>query len=102
VSVLRHRVPTAVTGGRADGATDPALEADLERWHELRAAGEEWADLDHGLKKRLRGVENGVAGHFALSGRWRDGSRLDLPAEVKARYTVPVARQRFTLTIERL
>ena len=44
--------------------TDPELEAALERWHALTAAGKEWAALDADVKRRLRGVEAGVAGAF--------------------------------------
>lgn len=82
--------------------TDPALEADLERWHALKPAGKEWAGLDADLKRRLRGVEAGVAGAFSLTGSWSKGSHLEIPAHLRKQFTVTEERARFTLEIERL
>lgn len=82
--------------------TDPDLEATLERWWALREAGREWRGLDDQVKQQLRGVESGVAGHFAISGRWGKQTRLDLPDDLKRQYTVADPKGRFTLDIARL
>lgn len=81
--------------------TDPELEVDLERWHAIKAVGKEFADLDSSIKKRLRGVEQGFAGKFAITGTWSKYSRLELPADVKKQYTTVDPKGRFTLEIER-
>jgi hypothetical protein len=81
---------------------DPDLEASLERWHELKLAGQEFSALDRDIKARLRGVEQGIAGKFQILGRWGKQSRLDLPADLKKRYTVSDPKGRFTLDITRL
>lgn len=81
--------------------TDPELEAALERWHTLRPAGKEWQGLDMDLKKQLRGVEHGIAGHFAITGTWSRSSKVDLPPELKKRYTVSDPKGRFSLEIVR-
>lgn len=81
--------------------TDPAFEAQLQRWHDLKAAGKEWASLDDRLKKQLRGVENGLAGRFAITGRWGNYTRVDVPDDVRKKYTVTDPKGRFTLDIIR-
>lgn len=89
-----------------DGAqvlTDPDLEALLEKRQELRAAGEEYERLDREVKARLRGVERGITTNgFAIEGRWGKQSRVELPADLKARYTTVDPHGRFTLTITRV
>lgn len=82
--------------------TDPELEATLERWHALEAAGDEFNHLDAQLKKQLRGVERGVAGKFAITGTWSKSSRVVLPPDLKSKYTVSDPKGRFTLQIEKL
>jgi hypothetical protein len=82
--------------------TDPELEAELHRWHELKPAGKEWADLDGRIKKRLRGVMHAIAGPFTISGRWGKSSRTDLPAAIKKQYTVTDDQGRFFLEVEKL
>lgn len=89
----------------AVGATllnDPELEATLERWHALKAAGEEFNGLDKDLKQQLRGVESGIAGKFQITGKWGKQSRVELPAALKAQYTKTDPKGRFTLEIVRL
>jgi hypothetical protein len=81
---------------------DAELEAALERWHALRESGREWQALDDDLKKRLRGVEGALVGHFSISGKWSRSSRVELPPELKKQYTVTEARGRFSLEIDRL
>lgn len=85
-----------------DVLTDPELEADLERWHQLLAAGKEWNGLDRRLKAQLRGIENAIAGPFSIRGKWGKSTRVDLPEDVKKRYTVTDPKGRFTLEIEKL
>jgi hypothetical protein len=85
-----------------DVLIDPDLEAHLERWHALRATGKEWEALDRDLKKRFRGVESAIVGHFVIAGRWGKQSRLEVPPEVKAQYTTTDPKGRFTVEIERL
>lgn len=82
--------------------TDPELEIALERWHELRPAGRDWNGLDADLKRRLRGVTSGIAGHFSIRGTWGKSSRVELPPELKKQYTVTDPRGKFTLEIEKL
>lgn len=82
--------------------TDPELEAELERWHALREQGKEWSSLDAQLKKRLRGVENGIAGAFSIMGKYGKNTHVDLPADLKKQYTVTDPKGKFFLTIERM
>lgn len=82
--------------------TDPELEAELDRWNELKGAGKEWASLDARLKQRLRGVENGIAGAFSILGKYGKNTRLDLPADLKRQYTVTDPKGKFFLTIEKV
>lgn len=82
--------------------TDPELEADLHRWHALRDAGKEWQSLDTRIKKQLRGIEHGIAGPFAITGKWQKYSRLDLPDDVKKQHTVVDPKGRFILEVEKL
>jgi hypothetical protein len=82
--------------------TDEALELDLERWWALREPGREWASLDRRLKEKLHGVENGLAGHFAISGTWGKYSRVVLPDDLKAKYTEVDPKGKFSLKVERL
>ena len=82
--------------------TDEALELDLERWWALREAGREYASLDRRIKDKLHGVESGLAGHFAISGKYGKYTRLVLPPDVKAKYTEVDPKGTFTLKVERL
>jgi hypothetical protein len=91
-----------LVGNVAQVLTDPALEADLERWHALKPAGKEFAGLDADLKKRLRGIEAGIAGAFSISGKWGKATRLELPPAIKKQFTISDDHGRFTLEIERL
>jgi hypothetical protein len=82
--------------------TEPAFEAMLQRWHDLKEPGQEWKGLDERLKKQLRGLENGLAGAFALRGSWSKYSRLDLPEDVRKQYTVVDPKGKYHLEIVRL
>lgn len=89
----------------AAGATllnDPELEAAISRWHALKPAADEFDALDKNIKKQLRGVENGIAGGFQIVGRWGKQSRVELPADLKTKYTKTDPKGRFTLEITRL
>ena len=78
---------------------DPELEAALERREELRKPGKVFAELDAEIKQRLRGVTRGVIGPFEIRGYWGKASRLELPRDVKEKYTRVDPRGRFTLQI---
>jgi hypothetical protein len=82
--------------------TDPDLEALLQRREELRAAGQEYERLDKDAKARLRGIKQGVIGPFGISGKWGKQAKLELPPELRAKYTTTDPRGRFTLEITRL
>lgn len=87
------------------GATllnDPELEQLLEQREALRESGQEYDRLDKLLKGRLRGIEAGVCGPFAIEGRWGKSSRVELPPELREQYTKTDPRGRFTLEITRL
>lgn len=92
--------PLLATGTRV--LIDPELEATLERWHTLQPAGREWNELDDQIKRRLRGTESAVLGHFSITGRWTKASRVEVPAQLRPQFTVTQERGRFTLTVERL
>ena len=81
---------------------DPELESALERWSALKPAADEFDDLDKDIKKQLRGVESGIAGKFQVLGRWSKSSRVELPADLKSKYTKTDPKGRFTLEITRL
>lgn len=81
---------------------DPDLEAALERREQLKAAADEYDDIDKTVKKQLRGIESGVAGRFVIEGKWGKQSRVELPADLKAQYTKTDPKGRFTLSITRL
>jgi hypothetical protein len=91
-----------LTATAATVLTDPELEALLERREALKDAGKQYAALDADVKQRLRGVELGIAGAFEIRGKWGKQSRLDLPADLKQRYTVTDPKGRFSLEITRL
>lgn len=91
-----------ITANAVSVLTDPELEADLHRWHELSADGREWNSLDTRLKKQLRGIESAIAGPFVISGTWGKSSRTELPPDLKKQYTVTEPKGRFVLTIEKL
>jgi hypothetical protein len=82
--------------------TDPELEVILERRAQLEAAADEFDRLDKDVKKRLRGIEHGIAGAFQIEGRWGKQSRTELPADLKAKYTVTDPKGKFFLEVTRL
>lgn len=81
--------------------TDPDLEALLEARETVREEGQEYDRLDKAVKARLRGIESGVIGHFNITGTWGKTSRVELPADVRKRYTTTDPQGRFTIEITR-
>lgn len=82
--------------------TDPMFEAELQWWHDHKAEAKEWNSLDDRIKKRLRGVENAIAGPFSILGTWGKSTRVDLPPAIKKQFTVTDPKGRFSLEITRL
>ena len=90
---------------RAVGAavlTDPELEAQLARREQLEAAATEYDRIDKDVKKKLRGIEHGIVGPFAIRGTWGTQAHVELPAHLKKQYTVTDPKGRFTLHVTRL
>lgn len=82
--------------------TDPELEAALDRREELKAAAKEFNAIDTRVKTQLRGIEQGIAGPFLIEGTWGQRSKLELPEDLKARYTRIDLKGQFRLEITRL
>jgi hypothetical protein len=91
-----------LTYGEVQVLTDPEIEALLERREAVKAAGQEYDRLDKEVKGRLRGIEQAVAGHFTISGKWGKQSRLELPEAIRKQHTVVDPRGRFTLEITKV
>src|SRR5262245_2731669 len=81
---------------------DPELETALERWDAGRSQARAWNDLDEDIKARLRGVEAGIVGPFAIRGAWGKTSRVVLPEALKKQYTVSDPKGRFSLDIRKV
>jgi hypothetical protein len=92
--------PLSATG--ATVITDPEIEALLVRREQLDAAATEFDQIDKTIKGRLRGIESAVAGPFIIEGKWGKQSRIDLPPDLKGKYTKTDPQGRFTLTFTRL
>lgn len=82
--------------------TDPELEAMLARREVLKAAALEYDDLDAEVKAKLRGVEQGIAGSFLITGRWGASTKYEIPPEIKKQYERKDPHGRFTLMIEKI
>jgi len=82
--------------------TDPELVRDLARRDELEAAAKEFDKLDRKVKGQLRGVEDGIAGPFVITGRWQKKTTTELPADLKKKYTTTDPKGSFRLEIVRL
>lgn len=94
--------PPLASHGGANVLDDPELESALVRRESLAEAAQEYAALDGQVKRQLRGIESGVIGPFQIAGKWAKTTRLELPLDVKAQYSVIDPRGRFTLEITRL
>ena len=79
--------------------TDPELIQLLERRAEVEAAGKEYMSVDQEVKKRLRGVEQGIAGPFVLTGKWQKMTTYDWPDDLKKQYGRSDPKGKFVLTI---
>jgi hypothetical protein len=82
--------------------TDPDLHAMLERRALLEASAKEFDKLDKRIKEQLRGIEQGIAGPFVINGRWQKKTGVDLPADVKAKYTKTDPKGQFRIEITRM
>jgi len=58
-----------VVRSEADILTDDVLIADLERRESLKDTATEYGKIDKEIKKRLKGIEKGVAGPFYITGK---------------------------------
>lgn len=94
--------PPLLSGAGATVLTDPELEAMLDRREELHASASEFDDLDTQVKRKLRGVEMGVAGKYLIEGKWGKSTKLDIPAEIKKQYEIVDPKGRFTLRITKV
>lgn len=91
-----------LTAGDVTVLTDPEIEAMLERREALKAGAKEFDHLDTAIKKRLRGVEHGIAGVFSITGKWGKQSRLELPETLRKMYTRVDHQGQFRLEITKL
>lgn len=104
-----------ISAGDVRVFTDEHFLLDLERWHGLRDAGDEYNTIDARIRKRLRAAAivkdkdgerredlNGIAGEFAITGKWGTYSRLELPEDLKKKHTVKDPKGRFLLEIDRV
>jgi hypothetical protein len=82
--------------------TDPELIVAAETRERNRYAHELYEAADKTLKESLRGIESGIVGDFAFSGKWAPMTTYNVPAEVKKQYAEKKEQGRFTLTIERI
>jgi len=60
--------PPINTGAGASVIEDADLQADLDRFGELRETGKEYNSLDGKLKKRFRGIESALCGDWIVRG----------------------------------
>lgn len=95
-------VPPAGFGDGVAVIDNPALEDAAAMYAETKAAAEANAAAWKALTRELRGIERGVLGRFAVSGRWSSSTRYEIPDEVKQSYRVTDPRGRFSLTVERM
>lgn len=93
--------PPLVAAGAAV-LTDPVLIQKLARRDELEKAAKEFDKLDRELKGTLRGIEDGIAGPFVISGKWQKKTTTELPADVKKKYTTTDPKGSFRIEIVRL
>lgn len=88
-----------------DGAqvlTDPEIIQMLEIREQNKKAAKDFEWVDKELKKRLRGVEQGIAGGFVVTGKWGKNTTYDLPAAIKEEFVRVDPKGKFTLTITKV
>lgn len=91
-----------LVGAGAVVLTDPELQKRLARRDELEAAAKEFDKLDKQIKGELRGIEDGIAGPFVISGKWQKKTTTEIPAEIKKRYSTTDPKGSFRIEIVRL
>jgi hypothetical protein len=88
-----------------DGAqvlTDPEILEMLEIRERNKKAAKDFEWCDKELKKRLRGVEMGIAGGFSLAGKYGANTTYDLPPAIKEEFKKVDPKGKFTLTITKV
>lgn len=81
---------------------DPELIELAERREATAEAAQEYAKADKRLKESLRGVESGLLGPFGISGKWRPGTKYDVPKDVKEQFKRVEEHGSFIVEIERV
>jgi hypothetical protein len=94
--------PPLLSGEGAVVLTDPELEPMLERWESLKDSALEYDRIDSDIKKKLRGVEMGICGKFAVTGKWGKQTKYEYPEDIKKQYARVDPKGRFTLEITKL
>lgn len=87
--------------------TDERLIDDITRWKTLegKLSDEEWTEfnrLDKQVKVRLRGIEQGMAGDWAISGKWRKYTRYEVPEDIKETYKIVDPKGQFRIEVEKI
>lgn len=82
--------------------TDETLIELAETRERTGQAAEEYTVADKRLKEALRGVEQGIMGPYAITGRWQSFTRYDVPKEVKEQFKNVNPNGAFRLEIERV
>ena len=67
---------------------DPELEAQIERWEELKSANAEYKKLDDLLKKKLEGKERAVIGNYLIMGKYTDRKGYTVESSTYWRKTI--------------
>jgi hypothetical protein len=94
--------PPSDYGAGVQVITDPHLIGLAEIREKNRAAGKEYDHADKELKGALRGVEDGIVGDFLVRGRWQKKTRVELPDDIKAKYSTVDPKGSFVINIDRL
>jgi hypothetical protein len=82
--------------------TDAHLITLAEIREKNRAAAKEYEHADKELKGALRGVEEGLVGDFLVRGRWQKKTRVEIPDDIKAKYSTVDPKGSFVINIDRL
>ncbi len=97
-----HTCNPPLVGRGAVVLTDPELIKRLARRDDLAAAAREFDRLDKAIKEELRGIEDGIAGPFVISGKYQKKTTVDIPPDIKKRYATTDPKGGFRLEIVRL
>lgn len=82
--------------------TDPELIEMMEIRERNKKAAKDFEWVDKEIKRRLRGVEQGIAGGFSVTGKWGSMTTYDYPASIKEEFKKVDPRGKFTLTITKV